>query len=240
MNKPKISEFSQDKRPIFKTVMSVEDFRKYYWYTEELRKICKQCDIPYSGTKAELQVRIERFLSGENSFSDEEDSSLTFDMTDQELGLVILPSNIDYSRLSVKVLQEFSFSSEWRDFCGRVLGERKFKFIKEMAAAVREAKRKKDNFFTVRDLLVVYKIGKFRKKTGQDLPSFMQPEEKTYQWNNFVRDFNIDNRSKYYDNKMKVAALLWSKVRDNPGSKEYSTDLIDIYQDEIEIYKLKK
>ena len=64
----------------------------------------------------------------------------------------------------------------------------------------------------------------------------MQPEEQTYQWNNFVRAFNADPRSMIFSNKMKVASILWSKVRDNPVSKEYRTDLIDIYAEDLMKY----
>lgn len=240
MNISRNSGSLQSKRPVFTTTMSVENFRKHYWYAEELRKICKQYNISHEGTKAELQTRIERLLLGERASSVKQSCSLKSTMTDRELGLLISPNDFDYQKLSVRVLGGFKFSPNWRDFCGRILGEKNFKFTKQMAAAVREIKRKKDESFTVRDLLVIYKTGKIGKETGQDLPSYMKPEEETYQWNNFVRDFNSDSRSKDYNDKMKVAALLWSKVRDNPGSKKYSTNLIDIYQSEIEIYRLKK
>ena len=109
-----------------------------------------------------------------------------------------------------------------------------------MAAAVREAKKRHDNSFTVRDLLVIYKTGKQRKAAGKSLPSYMQPEEQTYQWNNFVRAFNADSHSMIFSNKMKVASILWSKVRDNPGPKEYRTDLIDIYAEDLMGYKKVK
>ena len=51
---------------------------------------------------------------------------------------------------------------------------------------------------------------------------------------NFVRDFNKDSRSKFFKDKMKVAALLWRKVRDNPGEKRYRSSLIDEYRNEID------
>jgi len=43
-----------------------------------------------------------------------------------------------------------------------------------------------------------------------------------------------------FSNKMKVASILWSKIRDNPGSKEYRTDLIDIYAADLMEYKKVK
>lgn len=66
----------------------------------------------------------------------------------------------------------------------------------------------------------------------------MQTEERAYQWNNFVRKFNADMRLKEYTNKMKVVAILWSKVINTLGLKEYNEILIDTYKDEIEIYRV--
>ncbi|GGG74572.1 hypothetical protein [Paenibacillus radicis (ex Gao et al. 2016)] len=75
---------------------------------------------------------------------------------------------------------------------------------------------------TVADLIQVYE-GK---------TELVSAEEKTYQWNNFVKDFNKDPRTKAIGNRMNVAAQLWKQVRDNPGSKQYSPDLLASYLDD--------
>lgn len=222
-------------RPEFSPTMSVTEFKRHYWYATELREICRKLGLDCTGTKAELTSRVEHFLSGDVDSSSEEEMKIS--MTDTTLGLVVSPGTDSYTKLSTKVIGGFSFNANWRAFCGRVLGEPNFKFTKEMAAAVRKAKKRHDNSLTVRDLLVIYKTGKQRKAAGKSLPSYMQPEEQTYQWNNFVRAFNADPRSMIFSNKMKVASILWSKVRDNPGSKEYRTDLIDIYAEDLMEYK---
>ena len=223
-------------KPEFSPTMSVTEFKRHYWYVTELREICRKFWLDCTGTKAELTSRVEHFLSGDvDSFSSEEEE-MKISMTDKTLGLVVRHGADSYTKLSTKVIGWFSFNVNWRAFCGMVLVEPNFKFTKEMAAAVREAKKRHDNSLTVRDLLVIYKTGKQRKATGESLPSYMQPEEQTYQWNNFVRAFNADPRSMIFSNKMKVASILWSKVRDNPGSKEYRTDLIDIYAEELMKY----
>lgn len=223
-------------KPEFSPTMSVMEFKSHYLYVIELREICRKFWLDCTGTKAELTSRVEHFLSGDvDSFSSEEEE-MKISMTDKTLGLVVSHGADSYTKLSTKVIGWFSFNVNWRAFCGMVLVEPNFKFTKEMAAAVREAKKRHDNSLTVRDLLVIYKTGKQRKATGESLPSYMQPEEQTYQWNNFVRAFNADPRSMIFSNKMKVASILWSKVRDNPGSKEYRTDLIDIYAEELMKY----
>ena len=226
-------------RPEFSPTMSVTEFKRHYWYATELREICRKLGLDCTGTKAELTSRVEHFLSGDVDSSSSEEE-LRISMTDTTLGLVVSPDTDSYTKLSTKVIGGFSFNANWRAFCSRVLGEPNFKFTKEMSAAVREAKKRHDNSLTVRDLLVIYKTGKQRKAAGEPLPSYMQPEEQTYQWNNFVRTFNADPHSMIFSNKMKVASILWSKVRDSPGSKEYRTDLIDIYAEDLMEYKKVK
>lgn len=224
----------KENRSEFSTNMSIQEFNKYYWYKEELQKICKRYQISSNGTKATLKSRIEGvLLGGTREFCDDESTDFQVDIRDEKLDLNIDINSKDYSKLNVKIINGFKFSPEWRIFCGTVLGEKNFKFTKAMAATVRKVKKEKNKNFTVMDLLKIYKIGKQCKSTKIYPFDFMQPEEQTYQWNNFVRDFNQDSRSKFFKDKMKVAALLWRKVRDNPGEKRYRSSLIDEYISKI-------
>ena len=45
-------------RPSFSDIKSYDEFIKYYWYRDELSKICKQLGIDYTGTKQELNQNI--------------------------------------------------------------------------------------------------------------------------------------------------------------------------------------
>ena len=51
-------------RPCFKNINSYQEFRKYYWYREELKQICKEIGTDYSGTKPELNHTIEEYFNG--------------------------------------------------------------------------------------------------------------------------------------------------------------------------------
>src|SRR5690625_6430364 len=51
-------------RPEFSEKMSIEKFETYYWYKDELKEICRTYQLPVSGTKAELEQYIKRFLAG--------------------------------------------------------------------------------------------------------------------------------------------------------------------------------
>jgi len=223
-------------RPAFSMQMSVEDFRKHYWYTVDLREICLAYGIQNTGTKAELNNRIERVLLGGRKQDTKLGEIPKMKMSNEDLGLIAELDSNDYAKLEGKAIADFSFSVPWRTFFRKILGEPNFKFTKEMAATLREVKKRKDKNFTVRDLLTVYKVGKEQKKNGETLPQFMLAEEETYQWNNFVKAFNSDVRSNIFLSKMKVAAILWSKVRDNPGPKNYRPELIDDYFEEIKSF----
>jgi hypothetical protein len=51
-------------RPDFSEIKTYEEFSKYYWYREELQKICKQLGIDASGMKADLNHNIEEYFKG--------------------------------------------------------------------------------------------------------------------------------------------------------------------------------
>lgn len=54
----------KDGRPDFKDIKSFEEFSRYYWYREELSKICKSLGLEYRSTKQELNHIIEQYFMG--------------------------------------------------------------------------------------------------------------------------------------------------------------------------------
>ena len=52
-------------RPEFDSIKDFEEFNKYYWYREELIKICKAHGIKADGSKIELYKVIEAYFAGE-------------------------------------------------------------------------------------------------------------------------------------------------------------------------------
>lgn len=211
-------------RPEFSLSMSYDEFKRHYWYRQELSEICREYGMGSDGTKAELEEKIKNKLSGKSGVSISKRPKVEF------TGEIMLET---------KLLESgFKFNEQTRKFFADLLNMKKFKFNKEMAAMLREAKKRNDYNITVKDLLNTYLESKKQTSEKKILPHYMQTEEQTYQWNNFVREFNEDKRSKEYTNKMKVAAILWSKVRDTPGLKEYSETLMDTYKEEIEKYKI--
>ncbi len=49
-------------RPTFNEIKSYDEFVKYYWYRDELSKICKQLGIDNTGTKQELNQNIKEYF----------------------------------------------------------------------------------------------------------------------------------------------------------------------------------
>ncbi|MFF2092017.1 SAP domain-containing protein [Paenibacillus sp. NPDC058174] len=157
-------------RPPFSKALTVQQFELHYWYKNELINVCKTHNIPASGTKAELEERIKKWLAGE-------------EMTDHRQAGTALRKKKQESHkeltLSTKLIPDgFKFNQQARNFFASYYKKQKFSFTKEMAALLREAKRRGDMEMTIADLIEVYE-GK---------TSLVTSEEKTYQWNNFVKD----------------------------------------------------
>ena len=52
-------------RPEFDSIKDYTEFCKYYWYRDELIKICKAHGLKATGSKIELNKVIEAYFSGE-------------------------------------------------------------------------------------------------------------------------------------------------------------------------------
>lgn len=221
-------------RPSFSKNLSIEEFEKHYWYKVELEKICRQYDLPSQGTKAELQVYIKEFLSGKKSLNKRAKSSRIRKNVILTNGAITLETKL--------IGGGFKFDNVARKFFADYFKVEKFSFTKDMAVALRKAEEENDFEMTVKDLIDIYVESKKNKKKSKSKvkekpkidESIQNAEEKTYQWNNFVREFFNDTHTKVFNRNIKVAAYLWRIVRDNPGSKKYSTELLFKYMDELE------
>ncbi|CAJ1195645.1 hypothetical protein CPEBRM1_ABPJDJAI_01688 [Companilactobacillus paralimentarius] len=205
-------------RPYFSKKLSVEDFQKFYWYKTELVQICKDNQLPSYGTKAELNQYIIQYLSGIPQ------SQIKTVRTNTHISSLKTEQINPQTKL---LATGFKLNAEARKLFADYFQMSKFSFKKSMAIKMRQVQSDQDTSATVQDLIDAY-----QNKTLTD-----NEEEHTYQWNNFVKDFNHDERSKKYSQKMKVAAIIWSKVRDGQTDKTYRSQLIDQYQSEIEKYR---
>ena len=62
-------------RPEFDNIKNFAEFSKYYWYREELIKICKAHGLKAPSSKIELNKVIEAYFDGEKILPDKKPAS---------------------------------------------------------------------------------------------------------------------------------------------------------------------
>ena len=121
-------------RPKFDEITSFDEFKKYYWYRDELSQICKSLGLEYRGTKQELNYIIEQYFKGD----------------------LIKKSSIKNRRRQVENITldtpllecNFSFNTKFREYFSDLIGVSRFKFNADMATAWRKVKSEKNTSFT--------------------------------------------------------------------------------------------
>ena len=203
-------------RPDFKDIKSIEEFNKYYWYREELSKICKSLGLEYRSTKKELNYIIEQYFKGNRV---------------EKFVRKVNKNQTQNINLKTPLLEcGFSFNQNFRNYFSVITGVYPFKFNADMATTWRKVKAENDINFTIQDMLKVY-YGK---------SDYAKYDNSNCQWNQFLKDFCLDKYSDYYSNKLKVAAILWKEVRDSKNKKVYSRQLLNECRDKIEKYHKQK
>lgn len=202
-----------DRRPDFKDIKLFEEFNRYYWYREELSQICKSLGLEYRSTKQELNHIIEQYFRGNRV-----KKSLR-KRNKNQTGVITL---------NTPLLEcGFSFNQKFRDYFSAVTGISPFKFNADMATAWRKVKAENDLNFTIQNMLKVY----YRES------DYAKYDNSACQWNQFLKDFCLDECSDYYFDKLKVAAILWKEVRNSKNEKIYSRELLNEYKYKIEAYR---
>ena len=200
-------------RPNFRDIKSFEEFSKYYWYREELSQICKSLGLEYRSTKQELNHIIEQYFNGNRI----EKSASKVNKNQSEV-----------ISLNSPLLEcGFSFNQKFRDYFSAVTGINPFKFNADMATAWRKVKSDNNMKFTIQDMIKIY--------YGES--DYAKYDNSACQWNQFLKDFCLDEFSDCYSNKLKVAAILWKEVRNSIYEKVYSRELLKKYEYKVEEYR---
>ena len=198
-------------RPDFDNIKDFEEFSKYYWYREELIKICKTHGLKADGGKIELNKVIEAYFNG--------------DKMKPEVKTVGTKKKSQVTELTLDTgLIEcgFTFGNRFRDFFSKQTGVEKFKFNVDMVATAKKVKETGDEAFTLGDLLDIY----YGKQT------YATYDKSALQWNRFVKDFCTDEATLRFENRLKAAAKLWKIVRESDRKKEYSHELLEEFMRE--------
>ena len=200
------------KRPLFDEIKSFQEFSKYYWYREELQKICREHGIDAGGMKADLNHTIEEYFKG-NIIRPEKSSQCSGHFKNSPQSTDSAPMTPQTSLLECN----FCFNQRFRDFFSKETGIKNFKFNVDMVATARKVKETKDSSFTLGDLLDIY----YGKKT------YAKYNKVSLQWNKFVQDFCADPANAHIPNKLKAAAKLWNIVRESTREKVYTHGLLN-------------
>ena len=200
-------------RPDFDSIKDYEEFCRYYWYRDELIKICKARGLKAPSGKIELYKVIEAYFAGEKILPEKRSSkgkkkALVTELT-LETGLIACG---------------FTFGNRFREFFSKQTGEERFKFNVDMVATAKAVKENGDESFTLGDLLDVY----YGKKT------YAKYDKSALQWNAFVKAFCADDSTKVFKDRLKAAAALWKYVRESDKKKEYSHELLEEYKERLE------
>ena len=224
-----------EKRPPFDEIKSFEEFSKYYWYREELQKICREHGIDASGMKAQLNHNIEEYFKGNlikprkiNRLTDRSKYStkLPHCISRTSKATVLRPLTLQTSLLECN----FCFSQRFRDFFSEQTKIKNFKFNVDMVATARKVKETKDSSFTLGDLLDIY----YGKTT------YAKYDKVSLQWNKFVQDFCADPATERFPNKLKTAAYLWKIIRESTREKVYKHELLEEFTDEMTVLYLNR
>ncbi|MDE6550427.1 MAG: SAP domain-containing protein [Clostridia bacterium] len=182
-----------------------EEFSSRYRYRSELVQLCKRLGIDHSGNKADLLDNIKAYYDGIVVKPDKKKIAKATDSI-QELSP------------DVPLLKcGFKFSNRFRQYFSQLSGVANFKFNADMVAAWRKVKSTGDMSYTLADMLEVY----YRKS------DYTRYDNSECKWNKFVKDFCADCRNAPFDNKLKVASILWGIVRESTMPKVYSYQLVE-------------
>lgn len=198
-------------RPEFDSIKDYAEFSKYYWYRDELIKICKDHGLKSPSGKIELNKVIEAYFAGEKILPEKKSG--------RKKKPVVTELTLDTGLIECG----FTFGNKFREFFSKQTGEDHFKFNVDMVATVKAVKESDNESFTLGDLLDVY----YEKKI------YAQYDKSALQWNKFVKDFCADDATKVFVERLKAAAILWRIVRDSDMEKIYSRELLEKYRDRL-------
>ena len=203
-------------RPPFTDIKNFEEFSKYYWYREELQKICRSLGLQYTGGKIELNKVIEAYFKASRHpelVSGPESNKIQKRIPKRVRDDLSIMLSLDTSLIECG----FTFGPRFREFFEKETGITPFKFNVDMVATVKKVKETNDINFTLGDLLEIF----YGRKT------YAKYDKSALQWNKFVQDFCADPANDHIPNKLKAAAKLWKIVRESTREKAYSHDLLN-------------
>lgn len=190
------------KRPELNKEISLQDFRNFYWYKEELIDFCRSVDIDKRGGKIEIEKRIEEFLrTGERKpYQGEKTTTSRFDW------------NTECLTTETKITDNYKNTENVREFFKRQIGN-KFKFNVKFMNWMKSSQGS-----TLGDAVEQWILIKNEMRTNKS-DKEIAPQ---FEYNTYIRDFMKDNP----DKTLQDAINCWKVKKSKPGNNKYSqTDL---------------
>ncbi len=187
----------KNNRPKLNAKISLEDFRDFYWYKEELRDFCRSENLSTSGGKMELAKRIETFLqTGERElYREKKLKTSRFDWQTEQL------------TTSTVITDNYRNTKNVREFFKTQLGD-KFKFNVKFMNWMKTAEGKTLGDAVEQWTLITSEM-RTNRKEKQIAPQF--------EYNTYIRDFFKDNS----DKTLQEAIHCWKIKKSKPGDNKY-------------------
>ena len=132
-------------RPDFDEIRDFAEFSKYYWYREELIRICRGHGLKAPSGKIELYAVIEAYFSGQKVEPEKRPAG-----RGKKKAVAVLTPETGLLECG------FTFGNRFREFFAAQTGQEHFKFNVDMVATVRAVREAGDEAFTLGDLLDIY------------------------------------------------------------------------------------
>lgn len=192
-----------DKRPKLNTEISIQDFKDFYWYKEELVDFCRSENLYTRGGKTELASRIVRFLkTGEReSYQVNTPKTSRFDWNSEKL------------TTETEITDNYKNTENVREFFENQIGN-KFKFNVKFMNWMKSSQGK-----TLGDAIEQWIFIRNEIRTDKSHKQ-IAPQ---FEYNTYIRDFMKDNP----DRTMLEAISYWKIKKSKSGDNKYSqTDIL--------------
>lgn len=189
-------------RPELNTKISIQDFKDFYWYKEELIDFCRSENLDKRGGKIELANRIEKFLET----GKREPYQVTVSKTSR------FDWNSEKLTIETEITDNYQNTENVRGFFKSQIGD-KFKFNVKFMNWMKYAQGRNLGD-AIEQWISITNEMRTNKSHKQIAPQF--------EYNTYIRDFMKDNP----DKTLQDAISCWKIKKSKPGDNKYSqTDL---------------
>jgi len=184
-------------RPELNAKISIQDFKDFYWYKEELINLCRSENLDKGGGKIEIAKRIEKFLkTGKcEGYQAKIPKTSRFDWNTEKL------------TTETEITDNYKNTENVREFFKNQIGD-KFKFNVKFMNWMKSAQGKTLGDAIEQWISITNEI-RTDKSHKQIAPQF--------EYNAYIRDFMKDNP----DKTLKDAISCWQFKKSEPGDNKY-------------------